>query len=578
MRSYIGQLVDGAVHLGVSDPAPRPTMAEVGGLLHDLAGVGDGPAPPDLVARKALMISRIEAAEAASALTPILWGRPDLPGWSTPAGRSWLARVILSEELGAPAARWQIERFAADVVATLPPDRFRLPAADVAAWVERNRLDVPVREAARASALVAACESAWDEIQGRHGAVPDAVIILGSGVERGRLVKLGHWWGGRWLADGTIRGEVLLAGEALHLPATEVFEVLLHEAAHGLNAARGVRDTSREGRYHNARFRDTAEQLGLAVSMTPQLGWARTTLTPKAAEDYRDTIETLASAMRLSRTVERDTTRRPGRERSPEAGEPTSTGNGAQRTPRTRNGVGAACGCGRHLRMAPSVLAQGPVLCGLCGSEFGTGKEAEQSAARSPARFPAAPAVSGCAAATERLVSGIHPATTLAGWEAAWDTDDEAVLTGATDSEVQRLNQLARTELRRAGRLTGPAVIAGGIELQVGDRVVAGPAELPWPEWSDCAASYAPAPPIDAGYVGDVSGIDPKGRWVEIDFPCAGRARFTVSDFEPGALAYGYAVSEDDLLADLTLPRRTAARTVEPDVPRPGRAAEVTLP
>ena len=44
-------------------------------------------------------------------------------------------------------------------------------------------------------------------------------------VERGRLVKLGHWWGGRWLADGNIRGEVLLAGEALHLPAAESFGI-----------------------------------------------------------------------------------------------------------------------------------------------------------------------------------------------------------------------------------------------------------------------------------------------------------------------------------------------------------------
>lgn len=578
MRSYIGQVADGEVRLGVTHPAPRPTMAEVGDLLHDLAQVEPGPTPPDLLARKGLMISRIEAAEAASAPTPILWGRPDLPGWWTPAGRSWLARVILTREFGAHVARWQIERFATDVIAGLPPDRFRLAAADVAAWFVRNRMDVPEREAARASAVVAACESAWDEIQSHHSDVPDAVIILGSGVERGRLVKLGHWWGGKWLADGSVRGEVLLAGEALHLPATEVFEVLLHEAAHGLNAARGVRDTSREGRYHNARFRDTAEQLGLAVNMVPRLGWARTTLTTRTAEQYKDAIETLAEAMRISRTVDQESGRRRGRDRGSEPGEPASAGNGADRTPRTRNGVGAACGCGRRLRIAPTVLAQGPVVCGLCGSEFGTGKEAQPAAPRHPALYPAAPAVSGSAAATEQLVSGTHPATTLAGWQANWDTDDETVLTGASEVEVERLNHLARDELRRASRLAGPAIIAGGIELQAGDRVVAGPAGLPWPEWSDCPASYLPAPPIDTGFVGDVSGVDPHGGWVEIDFPCAGRARFSVSELEPGALAYGYAVAEDDLLADLTLPRRTAAAEVEPEVRRPGLGSEVTLP
>ena len=85
---------------------------------------------------------------------------------------------------------------------------------------------------------MSACEAAWSDIREHHTQLPEVVIVLGSGVERGRLVKLGHWWGGRWLADGEVRGEVLLAGEALHLPADKVFEVLLHEAAHGLNAAR----------------------------------------------------------------------------------------------------------------------------------------------------------------------------------------------------------------------------------------------------------------------------------------------------------------------------------------------------
>ena len=578
MRSYIGQIIDGHVRLGVTDPSPMPTLEEVGGLIHDLADVRHGPTPPELRARKEDVIKRIEVAGVTSYASPILWGRPDLPDWSSPAGRSWLARLILSEESGTPAPRWQIERFAAEVVAGLPADRFTLPADDVATWVGRNLLDVPEREAARASAVVAACESAWGEIQMRHGDVPDAVIILGSGVERGRLVKLGHWWGGKWLADGSVRGEVLLAGEALHLPATEVFEVLLHEAAHGLNAARGVRDTSREGRYHNARFRDTAEQLGLAVKMVPRLGFARTTLTTRTAHEYRDAIETLADAMRISRTVDQEAGHRRGRDRGREPGEPTSVGNGADRAPRTRNGVGAACGCGRRLRIAPTVLAQGPVVCGLCGSEFGTGKEAQPAAPRHPALYPAAPSVSGSAAATERLVSGMQPTTTLADWQANWDTDDEAVLTGSSEVEVERLNQMARTELRRTGQLSGPVIVAGGIELQAGDRVVAGPAGLPWPEWSDGPASYLPAPPIDAGYVGDVSGVDPHAGWVEIDFPCAGRARFSNSDLEPGALAYGYAVSEDDLLADLTLPRHPAAHGVEPEIRRPGLGSEVTLP
>jgi hypothetical protein len=44
-----------------------------------------------------------------------------------------------------------------------------------------------------------------------------------------------------------------------------VLDTELHEAAHGLAAARGIQDTSRQGRYRNARYRGLAEELGLAA-------------------------------------------------------------------------------------------------------------------------------------------------------------------------------------------------------------------------------------------------------------------------------------------------------------------------
>ncbi len=145
---------------------------------------------------------------------------------------------------------------------------------------------------------------AWRSIQSHHPDLPDTVIILGSGVDRGRLVKLGHWWGGRWEVEGELRGEVLLAGEALHLPVEDVFEVLLHEAAHGLNAVRGVKDASRGGRYHNARFKATAVEVGLDVEQHPPYGWARTTLTSAAAERYAGEIASLRDAIRIARRLE----------------------------------------------------------------------------------------------------------------------------------------------------------------------------------------------------------------------------------------------------------------------------------
>lgn len=167
---------------------------------------------------------------------------------------------------------------------------------------------------AEGSRLVAALETAWQAIQASNPGVPDAVIVLGTGVERGRLSKLGHWWGGQWVADGTPRGEVLLAGEALHLKPTDVFEVLLHEAAHGLNTARGVKDVSRGGRYHNAKFKATAIEVGLRVGSMPPYGWAKTELAPATIEHYSAEIIRIGEEMRIARRLTwRDRGRHPQR-------------------------------------------------------------------------------------------------------------------------------------------------------------------------------------------------------------------------------------------------------------------------
>ncbi len=253
-----------------------------------------------------------------------------------------------------------------------------------------------------ASDLVASCEGAWSEIQARHPQVPDAVIVLGSGVERGRLVKLGHWWGGQWRVGDEPRGEVLLAGEALHLPPEAVVEVLLHEAAHGLNAARGIRDTSRGGRYHNAHFKAAAAEVGLRPRRLDPYGWARTVLTPATAEAYAGIIAAIGAEMRLARGLPaaRGVGVEGGRIEGVGVGGVEAGGGGPGSGGQAKR-LAAECGChpGRKLRMAPSVLARGPVTCGLCGSDFALPGEVEL-------RAPATPATGGERAA-ETVDSGL---------------------------------------------------------------------------------------------------------------------------------------------------------------------------
>jgi hypothetical protein len=56
---------------------------------------------------------------------------------------------------------------------------------------------------------------------------------------------------------------VLISGEGFGRGPPEVLGTLLHEAAHGLAKTRGIKDTSRQGRFHNLRYKALAEELGL---------------------------------------------------------------------------------------------------------------------------------------------------------------------------------------------------------------------------------------------------------------------------------------------------------------------------
>ena len=420
MRVYIGEQdeVAGRCRVWVAHEAPRPDISEVVAVLAEINTLADlrhdGTTSDEYdqqhaktIARKNAIIDQLQAAERLPAPTELIHrGVHSTDGFEwghCGAGPADLAYSVLLTEIGEPPTEAVYLRFRDDIIARFTPASFRLTADVVWEWVEANRLLVerelfekipspadngstpalavvdsdppapgPEMDEASGSAVVRACEQAWGDIKRHHPELPDVVVILGSGVERGRLVKLGHWWGGRWLADGQVRGEVLLAGEALHLPPSDVFEVLLHEAAHGLNAARRVPDTSRGGRYHNRRFALTANEVLLDAELMAPYGFAATKLTSAAKERYAPTIERLGEAMRIARQIERGV--KVGVEAEGELGggkEADGAEQGRDRNP----AVASMCGCGRRMRMAPSVYEQGPVVCTLCGVAFRDGAE-----------------------------------------------------------------------------------------------------------------------------------------------------------------------------------------------------------
>lgn len=216
--------------------------------------------------------------------------------------------------------------------------------------------------------LVAALSAAWRAIQARHPEVPDVVLTLGSGTlgKRGGETTLGHFARGRWQLAETEEGdggeglhELFVSGEGLHRRPADVLGTLLHEAAHGLAAVRGIADTSRQGRYHNKRFKAVGEELGLVITEVDRIGWSGTKLGPEAEQRYADVLRQLAAAMTAYRRAE----------------VPGLAGKS-----KARNLLVAECACPRKIRVARATLDEAPIVCGACDAEFtvGDADEAEE--------------------------------------------------------------------------------------------------------------------------------------------------------------------------------------------------------
>jgi hypothetical protein len=181
-----------------------------------------------------------------------------------------------------------------------------------------------------ASVLVAALERAWTQIRARHPQVPEVVMAVASGsVGRRGQLKLGHFADRRWRVATAERPELFVGGEGLAAGPVEVLGTLLHEATHGLAAARGVQDTSRQGRYHNRRYAALAGELGLRVHRAGARGWTATAVPAETEAAYAATVDDLARALVLWRRAEHPG---PG--------------------PRASNLLAAVCPCGRRIRAA----------------------------------------------------------------------------------------------------------------------------------------------------------------------------------------------------------------------------------
>jgi DnaJ domain len=199
-----------------------------------------------------------------------------------------------------------------------------------------------------ASPTLKVLEDTWMEIRRRHPDIPPAVIIIASGTD-GKQTRLGHHAPGRWNVAGQQYAEVMISGEGLRRTPSEVLGTLLHEAAHALAHERGIKDTSRQGRYHNKQFKIHAEELGLTVEHDDRNGWSASKLTQDTEHVYGDQLDALAFAMTLWRHGEATT---------------------GPATRRSSNLIAACCPCGRSIRVAASTLAEASITCQACDGKF----------------------------------------------------------------------------------------------------------------------------------------------------------------------------------------------------------------
>lgn len=75
--------------------------------------------------------------------------------------------------------------------------------------------------------------------------------------------------------------EINLCAEYIHRPPEQVITTLLHEMCHLYNITQGIQDTSRNGTYHNKRFKEVAEACGLIVSKDIKYGYCITSPSPE---------------------------------------------------------------------------------------------------------------------------------------------------------------------------------------------------------------------------------------------------------------------------------------------------------
>lgn len=70
--------------------------------------------------------------------------------------------------------------------------------------------------------------------------------------------------------------EINIGAGTLNRPIEDVVSTMLHEMVHLYNLMHDIQDCSRGGTYHNKKFKEKAEEVGLVIDYDSRIGWSIT--------------------------------------------------------------------------------------------------------------------------------------------------------------------------------------------------------------------------------------------------------------------------------------------------------------
>lgn len=193
------------------------------------------------------------------------------------------------------------------------------------------------------SGITRALELAHEIIREKTGA-PRATILVTRKTGR----TMGHFTHAEiWKAGEESFREIMISANYFQRGARAVLGTLLHETAHSLDLQANRQGVTGDG-YHNKKFKETAENLGLTITQAKGIGWSVTEVSDECAERWSDALALIENALALMADNEAQ-----GKTKG-----------------RNKNLLVAECDCGHKIRLSKQVLELARPTCQECEQMF----------------------------------------------------------------------------------------------------------------------------------------------------------------------------------------------------------------